>query len=330
MSRILASPQAPKVKAPSLKDFKLVLPESVPSSTAAQLVGIFKDLQLSGAERFPREAGEVVQPTDEVVVDVVGFLDERIVPFSAREDLTLGPGNDGMLPGLRATLDGIPVDATENIPFEIPQTHPIHSFRGKLARFVVRVKASADLVIPDPNSSDFLASLELGEDFDQVFDELAKVDAENRLQALRYEAVMSALRQLSEKTGVKIPDSVIDHEIGRQWIEVEGHFLSRIGVPQEQREIALQAWLDNPELRADVANRSAITLTVGAIAAKEKLVIDQTMIDEYLKDLCESEGLEVEMVSASLAKEGPSKRREMTETLAYLRAVDFIVERIST
>ena len=99
-------------------------------------------------ERDPKEN---VAAGDRIRVDVIGWCEGSLIPFSVRWNdwIDLEPMPE--LPGLAEALVGSLVEWDHTLSLVLPPTHRVVSMRGKQATYTVRIGAAREVfVAPNP------------------------------------------------------------------------------------------------------------------------------------------------------------------------------------
>src|SRR5579871_5516392 len=214
----------PDIPAPSLADLEVTVPAGEPISEDA-LTARLEQLARSVADKRERELGEAVQPGDEVCLDLLGYANGRLIPFSARGQLWTGIAPAAMLPGFYEGLVGVPVGEGKRIELTLPDDYPVASLRGAAATFLADVRAAIEVRMPDPASPDFLQRAGRGDSLEAVMAGLlAELEAEERDERW-VEAQDGVLDALLERARIEIPDELVNEEIHRRWTATEAPLL---------------------------------------------------------------------------------------------------------
>ncbi|WP_144370214.1 peptidylprolyl isomerase [Myxococcus stipitatus] len=223
------------------------------------------------APRRNRAPGERVAAGDDVLLDVLGFANGRLMAFSARSEWWTEVAANPRFPGLLESLVGLNVGKTHAVELTLPGDHPVEALRGVAAHFVVKLTAAREVATLDEQSSDFFAVLARGSTRDEVMAQLRReLAAEREAQAQR-ERQGEALREWSRRARVEVPRSLVDEELRRCWSEVEHPVLVRLGLAPEQMREALEGWLDDGATRLEAEHRVRLQQGLRAVAMSERL-----------------------------------------------------------
>ncbi|MEW5849167.1 MAG: peptidylprolyl isomerase [Myxococcota bacterium] len=314
----------PKVDAPALEGIAVTVPAVAPVTTE-DVTARFLELCRAAAPRRARAEGEKVGAGDEVVLDTVGYVGTRLIPFSIREGAHLDAAPLPMLPALGEALVGLEVGKSAVVEITLPGNYPVESLRGQKARFLVDVLEAFEVTPPQPSDPAFLRKLARGDTLDEV---MASVAAELRgereeLQIL--EAQDRVLDALAARVKVDLPDGLIDEEIKRRWGEQEGKVTARKNFTPEEQQDAQRGWLQDPATRFDVARRLKIGLGLKAIVEKEKLQITAQNIGPLLEPVAARVGVSVDEVKGALRKQQGPAAQQVVDAALYMLAVGHVL-----
>lgn len=315
----------PEVAPPSLEDLAVEVP-AVGPVTEAELLARFAELRREHAVRRDRAFGEELQPGDDVQLDVLGYRDGKLIPFSVRmgQWAPLAPSRE--LPGFFEALAGNPLGDGLELELTLPADYAVERLRGQPARFLVDVRAAREVTLPAEDDPEFLKRLDRGRTLDEVMAALrGELVAEHEdLQLLMaQEAVLDAL---AARTAAQVPKALVDEEVTRRWADSEGKFLeARKFVPEERQE-ALLSWLSDPGTRAEAERRLRIGLALGAVARAAKLELTPRKLEELVVLVGAEHGVEAKQAAAAL-KDSRAATEKMVQAGWHLLAVEHVMAR---
>jgi trigger factor len=315
----------PSVTAPSLEGLTVALVPPAPL-TEQDLVARFDSLRRQHAQRRERKAGEDVGDGDEVLLDVLGFANGRLLPFSAREDWWTYVAPDPVLPGFFEALPGAKVGLSFGLELTLPASYPVESLRGQTARFLLDVKQARELKLPADDSPELLKKLGWGTLTDgmrQLADALAR-ERTGEMDRLTQERVMDVL---VERAGVSLPAALVDEEIRRRWADTERPILARKNFQPDELQEALDGWLTDPLTRADAARRLTLGLVLRAIAARDGVQPDRAATDALVDDLAGLSGVSRHELGRAV-KEDAALARRLYDLALHLATVDHVMKRV--
>jgi len=255
-------------EAPSLEGLEVAMP--APAGVAVEaLVERFDALCRAVAPRRERAPGEAVAPGDDVLLDVIGSVDGRLIPFSARVDWWTEARPDPLLPGFFESLEGALVGEGVAVEVVLPEDYAVESLRGRRARFGVEVKAAREVTPLDEASAELFEALGRGATMDEVMEQLAAELAEEDAERCEQDFRQRVLAEVARRTQVEIPASLVDESLRERWSEHEHPVLVRLGVPAEQHPEAFEAWKRDVATRAEIEQRLRLALGLRAIIERD-------------------------------------------------------------
>lgn len=316
--------ELPVAKAPSLDDLLVKAPAPEPI-TEQTLIAYAEDLVRSRANRVDRKHGERVQVGDEAVIDILGYADGRLIPFSARAGVVVEVGMGDILPWLDEALAECSVGDGLELPITLGDEYEVEWLRGKEATFLIDVVSARTPQVPDPDSPQFRELLGPGKTLDEALSTAADL-LEGELVAEAWdEARELVLDEVVARTEVTIPAALVDEEIRRSWQRLEAPFLlTRNFEPDEQQE-ALQGWLEDPATRLDAERRLRLALALKAIAEQRKLDFDETALKLVADEARERFGVNEAELKAALSS--ASSHPEVHALGLHLRAMHYVLSK---
>lgn len=316
----------PSVKAPSLEGLAVHVPlaEDV---TTEDLITRFHEKKRELATVRERAEGERVELGDDVQLDMLGYSEGRLVPFSSRFGFWTELAPLQALPGFaEAIAEGGTVGGGLQVLLQLPEDYPVESLRGKPIRFLVDVRAAREVKVPDEESPDFLQKLGLGASLDEVMGRLHE-ELENELtDSLWVQARDMVLDEVASRTEVDLPRRLVDDEIRRRWATAEGFGMVERDFSVEEQEEAVQAWLSDPATRAEAERRLRIGLALKAVAERDSLVLTPEKLQSLLEQSTEPFGLTKDDVAAAL-RESPETTRKLHDLGWHLMLVEYVVSK---
>jgi trigger factor len=316
-------PSAP-FDAPSLEGLRVTVP--APRT-------VLKEDVVARIEIFRREMGtikvldpgDVVATGDEVVVDSVGFSDEKVLAFTTATNRTLELKPDPELPGYAEGIVGMAVGASTQLHLKLPAGWPDLPLRLAPAMFEVELKSARRIARAPVTDPVFLARLggktlqdvgfRVGEQLQQEW----RQDAEDR-------AAKEILAKVIARVNYRVPNDDIDQEIERRWQEAEGSLLQKRKVRDELRKKALDAWLFRPRLRDEVAQQLKETLVLEAIAEQEGVKVEMASLLQDSTPVLASMGIPPERAK-QLIEGDPKFRAALAERVRRYKTVELVMSR---
>ncbi len=321
-----AALKLPSVKAPSLEGLSVRVP-TPDDLTGEDLLRSFHEKRRALATSRERQPGEALELGDDVQLNIVGYCDGNLIPFSSRFGMTTELAPSEALPGFcEAVAEGGKVGESMQIALELPATYPVQSLQGKPARFLVDILAAREVTLPPESSPEFLAELGMGSTLEEVMDSIREELEDELAGQLWVRAQDMVLDELARRTPVELPKALVDEEIRRRWVQAEGQGMVEYQFDVEEQQEALRGWLTDPTTRADAERRLHIGIALKAVTEAEKLQLTPEKLEELIRDHVEPFGFTAEDVHAAL-RESPETTRRLTELGWHLLAVEHVMNK---
>ena len=315
--------EMPELELPDLGAVRVEAPEIAPVEEA-DLLERFEQIRLDASNGRARMEGEPVQGGDELLLDIIGYVDGRILPFSTY------PGLVTILePGLfsQAFIDqmiGQPVGESVVVREQLPYDHPVPALREKMAVFAVVIRGAVEIYPIDPEDMQQLEQLERGPDLGTVMATIAEEIAEERADEAADLLVNLVLEEVRSRTAVRVPEEWIEEEIRQRWRESEGAFLAEMDLPRSEQEEALTGWLDDPGMREQTERRLAVAMILRKIAEREGIAVEISGMEGFLEGVAESLGTDLREVTRAL-KEDPGALQRVVDDYMHLQAIEVVM-----
>lgn len=317
--------QLPQVEAPSLEGLAVTVP-APEGFTAEEVRERFLELARPFATERARLPTEEICWGDEVLLNLAGYSEGRLIPFSVKTDVWLPLEPEPLLPGLYEAIVGqVPTEGLV-VDITLPDDYPVESLRGAPARFLVHIQAAREVEYPDLESPEFLEAFGRGKTLEEATRSVVEQMKEEATQLLLLEARQQVLSEVALRTQVEIPPELVDEEIRRRWGATEGVSVAELEFSDEEQEESLNTWLQDESTRQEVEMRLRIALALGAIVKSEGLKLTPAHVEKLLRDEAESQGLAPAEVAAAL-KADPQAQVRIEQTAWHLMAVDHVMKK---
>jgi trigger factor len=313
----------PEATLSSNEPIRVTVPAPSPL-TEERLLERFNQLVREHAEVRDREWGEPVELGDDVRLNIIGYADEKLIPFSIRSGWWMELEPLDALPGFSEALAGSAVGDCLGIELVLPETYLVTSLRGVRARFMVDLLAAREVTPPDPESEEFLRQLGRGSTLPEVMEALGQELLEEREGEQWLEAEKRVLDALASRLEVTLPKSLIDEEIRRRWEKAEGQAVREKDFTPAEAAEALQGWRTDPATRADAERRLRVSLALKAVAERDGLRLEPGEVFGVLENYMEAYGLNALEVREALVT--PETAAPLRDLAWHLRTVEHVME----
>lgn len=320
-------PELPEVTAPDLEEIEVVVSATEPV-TADELAAAFTALRRAHATARDRPEGEEIAAGDEVLVDIIGYAGGHIIPFSVRNGLWVDAVPDPSLPGLFEGLVGAPVGEAITVDVDLPDDYPVAALQGAAATFAMTIYAARSLELPAETDKAFFEKTGLGKTLAEVMAGLREAIEEQNEEDREEEAREEVIDQIAARTRVEVPNSLIDEEIRRRWLELEGKTLATLGHEFDDQEAALKAWQSDERTRVLVIRDLRLALGLGAIAKRDGVEVTKEAVDTFLLTLAEGSGIPMSQL-ADVVQRDKATQRQFSDKLLHIITLEYVMSQVS-
>jgi trigger factor len=317
--------QMPPVTAPSLEGLSVTVP-APERITAQQIQERFQELARAHATERIRSRTEQIAWGDEVLLNIVGYSNGRLIPFSVRTDVWLPLASAPLLPDLYEQLVGHLPGESVLVDITLSKDYPVEALRGQPARFAIQIQAAREVKYPDPADPVFLKAFGHGDTLEAATRGVLKQLEQEAAQLLRLKGQEMVLDEVAARTQVDLPEQLIDEEIRRRWGASEGRSVTELKLVVKQQEESLQSWLKDEGTRAAARQRLRIGLALGAICKRDGLTLTPAKVQEVLQAEATAVGVSLEQAAAALRAE-PQQLVRIEQVAWHLLAVDYVMSK---
>ena len=317
--------QLPQVEAPSLEGLSVTVP--APEAFSEEEVRErFLELARPFATEHARSLDEPIGLGDEVLLNMAGYTNGRLIPFSVRTDTWVKVEPEPSLPGLYEAIVGHTPGTGLVVDLTLPDDYPVESLRGIPARFTLHLEAARAVVYPDLESPEFLQAFGRGATLDEATQSVIEQMKQEATEVLLAQARQLVLTEVARRTQVEIPPELVDEEIRRRWGASEGKAVAELEFTDAEQEESLNTWLADEPTRQEVELRLRIALALGAIVKRDKLVLTPEFVEKLLRDEAASQGLTVHEVADGL-RDSPEHQARIEQLGWHLLAVEHVMKK---
>lgn len=327
--RILSNTELPAIRAPSLEGISVPLADPDLEISDADVLDALAEVTAEHVPRRPRAIREPIAVGDELTLSVVGFCQGLVVPFTFREEMVIEHLPGQYLPGFTEGLRGSKVGDSLQVWLTLPPDFGVEKLRGQEAVFAVSVLGAAQRLPLDVTSDAFLFSLGLGQSHEELFAALTEELRNDRVHEAWKRTVDAVYEQLHQRSAPNVPESLVDEELGRRWRRMEGDHLDRLKVSSRAQEAALESWLTDKALRADVQRGLARTQLLLAIADAEKLIPTRAEFQDMISNGDVLANADLKVVAKDLLAD-PALVRRITVEMMVQKAFRYVMNRCVT
>lgn len=320
--------ELPEVPMPSLEGLEIHVPAAA-EVTEQDILERFEQIYYTKAvKRTPRAFGESIQLGDELVVDLLGFLEGRIIPFSANQDLVLRLEPDILQPTLGTQLVGTPVGDTKVVTIGMADEDEFGQQRQLTAAFVVEVKAASTLEFPPADAPESLEAMGFDkDDINHAYRAIAENVTSERGTMMFIQGTNMALNAAADRIKVPVPHKLIQDEIRSAWSSTEGQYLMQKGLSRQDMDTALEGWLQDEETQQTARQRLKVMMVLLAFAREDEQAIELEELEGFVNQMADTVGVDIEEWRGAIADDGQAQFN-IINSYVYIRTMFHLVAKI--
>lgn len=318
----------PEIPMPNLEGVVVVVP-SPGDVTEQDVLERFNQLCYELSDRKVRKAGDKVNMGDEVLLDLLGYLGGRVIPFSSQANIRFVLEPDSFRPGFGNSLAGATVGDTIPVSTQFTYDDLVKGETQATAVFVVGIKGAAEIQFPESfDSPDFLPRLQRGNTLDEVMDSISEEISEFRSSSMVIQAMDLVMETLASQNKMPLPPSLVEEEIRVWWGRSEGAFLAAKGISRQDMDSALQGWLQDKEVRKNAELRLRTAMVVQAYLRENAEELTAEEIEAFVDEFAAVNGIDAVAWKASMA-ENEAEKTALVERYLYMSAVSDMMDQVN-
>ncbi len=289
---------------------------------AEDVEDVLKSLRQRSADKKP--ADRPARDGDEVVIDFSG-VDEKgeAVKGADGRDYPLLLGSKSFIPGFEDNLLGLKAGDKKTFTLKFPKSYGVKALAGKKVTFSVEIKGVNEL-IEDKLDDAFAQKIGPFKTLGDLKADIKKQLQTEREREVRHELENEIIKELSAKTKVSIPDSLLDEQVERLLGELKQNLTYRGQTYQEylEAEATTDEKYRQEVLRPQAEERVKAGLALSEVAEREQLTVTPEELEIRLQVL-KSQYSDAAM-QAELDK--PEARRDIASRLLTEKTIHKLVQ----
>jgi len=280
-------------------------------------------LREQNARLVPKEEGEIKEG-DLVSIDFKGFIDGEPFEGGEAENHQLEIGSKSFIPGFEEQLIGAIPDQEVEVNVKFPDNYGKEDLAGKDAVFKVKIKQIKEKQLPELND-EFIQEISEFETVDEMKTDLKEKLLKNAEEQSKNKLEESLIEQVTAASKVEPPQTLVERQIDRLIGDLE-NYLRYQGMELDQ--FLQLSGKTREELREDrreeAEQRTRANLVLDAIAKKEGFTVEDSELDEKIKEIADSYNDEPDRIRDIIEKQG--RIPVMKEELRIRQVIDLMVE----
>lgn len=274
-----------------------VPPVPIPSEESLMVRIVDQQYALAHVEEVERP----IAMGDRVLLDLITLYEGKPLPMASKARLEVMVYENAFAPGFAEALVGLKAGDSKQIHGVLSEDFHLERYRGKPVSYDVCIHKvfSQELppVVEIPALLDF-------EDLDVLMEYLyAEQRAENQDNWLKL-VRRQLLLQVAADSMFVIPETLCEAELISRWEAKEEGELQKQGVDESLQDAALDQWIAEPALQAEVQQDLACNLVSRALARQENLDVAPVDLLWAVKPFADRFEMEPDILIAEMRKNG--------------------------
>ena len=284
----------------------------------AELLNVQKqNSRLIAADDRPVEDG------DQTIIDFEGFIDGETFEGGKGEDYPLTIGSHSFIDTFEEQLIGKKVGEECEVNVTFPDDYQAKELCGKPALFKVTVKEIKYEELPELDD-DFVQDVSEFDTLDEYKADIKKSLAEKKEQAAKTDKENEVIDKIIEDAKMEIHEKMIDAQ-ARNMLDEYARSMQSQGLSLEQYMQLTGMTADSmiEQMKPQAEKRIKTRLVLEAVAKAEGIEATDEDVEEEIKRMAESYGIEADKFKGYL---GDEEIEQMKADKAVEKALDFVVE----
>lgn len=312
----------PEVKLGAYKDLKVTTPPQ-DEVTDEKINEQLAHLQREHAVLIPVD-DRAAQMGDLATLRIEGNIEGESIDLGESKEMTFELKDDSFVKGFSDHIVGMSTDEKKEFTLTFPDDYYVEDLREKPITFNVHLQEIKEVELAELD--DDLASTvdsEL-ETLDQLKARIQEELADDFEEQFEVQKQQNVLDKVVAGAEVEIPESMMNRELFAMWQMSEGAQLSNAKVNEKTLQASWIHWMQREDMKETAAQRIKTTLVLGAIAREEDLQLTDEEVNEEIKELAETHGVDEAQVRAQLQQQNRMVAL-MDELLSY-KIIDWVMD----
>ena len=269
-----------------------------------------------------------VKEGDTVTIDYKGFLGDEEFEGGSAENQSLEIGSKKFIPGFEEQLIGKNAGEDVEVNVTFPEDYNAEELAGKDATFKVKLHEVKEKQLPELDD-EFAKDVS---EFDTI-DELKKDTKENLEEKAKDSDKVTnqnnAIQEYVEKCKTVVPEVLVDKEVENQLNSFRQQ-LAQQGIKLEDYTKMLGQEMDELKegIRPQAETSAKTELVIDALIEKHDFEVKEEEINEELKKLAKSYGIEEDKLDDFMEKMKDDSEEHIKNSVQRRKAVEYITENV--
>lgn len=264
------------------------------------------------------------QMGDLATLRIEGNIEGESIDLGESKEMTFELKDDSFVKGFSDHIVGMSTDEKKEFTLTFPEDYYVEDLREKPITFNVHLQEIKEVELAELD--DDLASTvdsEL-ETLDQLKARIQEELADDFEEQFEVQKQQNVLDKVVANAEVEIPESMLNRELFAMWQMSEGAQLSNAKVNEKTLQASWIHWMQRADMKETAEQRIKTTLVLGAIARAEDLQLTDEEVNDEIKELAETHGVDEAQVRAQLQQQNRMVAL-MDELLSY-KIIDWVMD----
>ncbi len=263
-----------------------------------------------------------VENGDQTLIDFDGYVDGAAFEGGKAEDYPLTIGSHSFIDTFEEQLVGKQIGEEVEVHVTFPEEYHAKELAGKPALFKVTVKEIKAKELPELDD-EFAEEVSEFSTLEEYKADIRAKLADTKQKQATTENENNVVDKVVANASMDIPEPMIQQQV-RNMIEEQARRMQSQGLSFDQYLQFTGTTIDQMEdqMRPFAEKRIRNRLVLEEVARQENIQITDEAVEEELKKMAESYGMELDQVKEFMGEDG---RKNVMEDLAVQEAIDFLV-----
>lgn len=263
-----------------------------------------------------------VENGDQTLIDFDGYVDGAAFEGGKAEDYPLTIGSHSFIDTFEEQLVGKQIGEEVEVHVTFPEEYHAKELAGKPALFKVTVKEIKAKELPELDD-EFAEEVSEFSTLEEYKADIRAKLADTKQKQATTENENNVVDKVVANASMDIPEPMIQQQV-RNMIEEQARRMQSQGLSFDQYLQFTGTTIEQMEdqMRPFAEKRIRNRLVLEEVARQENIQITDEAVEEELKKMAESYGIELDQVKEFMGEDG---RKNVMEDLAVQEAIDFLV-----
>ncbi|MCD8015778.1 MAG: trigger factor [Lachnospiraceae bacterium] len=264
-----------------------------------------------------------VQDGDMIKLDFDGYVDGEPFDGGKGQDYPLTIGSGSFIPGFEEQLIGKSIGEEAEVNVTFPDNYQAEELQGKEAVFKCTVNQITVKELPELDD-EFAQDVSEFDTMEEYRDDVRAKQLEQKQQEAKREKENKAVAKAVANAQMEIPEPMIEEQIRRMTDDFSRRIQSQ-GITLEQYMQFTGTTPDafQAQMKPEALTRIQNSLVLEAIAEAENVEVSEESVDEEIRKMAESYGMDFEKCKELMGEE---QIEEVRDELKVRAAVELIAD----